>query len=117
MLDFIKSLLRSDYLERDPYRKFTVALAHAFGGALLVMVGLPLWLVVAGYVVKEIAFDIRSVNRGDGALRLVVADSIVDLVFWTLGALMVAENDFRFGVAVVMLGASYFIFRAWRDAR
>lgn len=106
--------LESDYLERDPYRKFVVGLAHAFGGALLVMAGLPLWLIAIGYTAKEVGFDIRSVNRGNGAWR-VLPDSIVDLCFTMLGAAMVAYGDARYGFAALIVGAAYFIAGKLRD--
>ncbi len=98
----------SDYAERKPYYKFVVGLAHAFGGALLAMLGLPLWLIAIGYTAKEVAFDIRSVNRGDGLWR-VLPDSIVDLCFTVLGAAMIAHGDARYGFAALIVGSAYFV--------
>lgn len=108
--------LESDYLERDPYRKLTVGLSHAFGGALLIMAGLPMMLVIFGYFAKEVAFDLARVFSADRskwlhhiwADRWLVADSVVDWAFWWLGAAMVAYSDARYGFAALVVGAAYF---------
>ena len=102
------TFLESDYLERDPYRKLTVGLAHAFGGAFLAIMGVPLWLIAIGYTAKEVGFDIRSVARGDGLWR-VLPDSVVDLCFTVLGAAMVAYGDARYGFGALAVGAAYFV--------
>lgn len=107
----------SDYLERDPYRKLAVGLAHAFGGALLITAGLPLLLVVAGYFAKEVVFDLARVFVADRskwlhhiwADRWLVADSLTDWAFWWLGAAMVAHSDARYGFAALVVGAAYFV--------
>ena len=111
------TFLESDYLERDPYRKLAVGLAHAFGGALLVMAGMPVWLVILGYFVKEVAFDLARVFDGDQskwlrhiwADRWLVSDSVVDWSFWWLGAAMVAYGDARYGFGALAVGAAYFV--------
>ena len=110
------TFLESDYMERDPYRKLTVGLSHAFGGALLIMV-LPMWLVILGYFVKEVIFDLSRVFMADRskwlsrvwADRWLVADSLVDWSFWWLGAAMVAYSDARYGFAALVVGAAYFM--------
>jgi len=110
------TFLESDYLERDPKHKFDVGLAHAFGGALLVMAGLPLMLVVFGYFAKEVIFDLARVWKGHRSKwvyqiwtdRWLVADSIIDWVFWYLGAAMVAHWDARYGLAALIVGGAYF---------
>lgn len=109
--------LESDYLERDPYRKLTVGLSHAFGGALLIVAGVPMFLVILGYFIKEVVFDLARVFAGDRSkwLRLMwadrwlVSDSVVDWVFWWLGAAMVAYSDAQYGFGVLAVGAAYFI--------
>ena len=106
----------SDYLERDPKRKFDVGLAHAFGGALLIMAGLPLMLVVFGYFAKEVIFDLARVFTADRskwlthiwADRWLVSDSVVDWAVWWLGAAMVAHSDARYGFGALVVGAAYF---------
>jgi len=111
------TFLESDYLERDPKRKFDVGLAHAFGGALLVMAGLPLMLVIFGYFVKEAVFDLSRVFMADRskwlshiwADRWLVADSLTDWSFWWLGAAMVAYSDARYGFAALVVGSAYFM--------
>lgn len=114
----------SDYLERNPYRKLTVGLSHAFGGSLLIMV-LPMWLVIAGYLAKEVVFDLSRVLMADRskwlshiwADRWLVADSLTDWAFWYLGAAMVAYNDARYGFSVLIVGAAYFAAEKWADGR
>ena len=109
--------LESDYLVRDPYRKLTVGLSHAFGGALLIVAGMPMWLVVLGYFVKEVAFDLARVFVADRskwlhhiwADRWLVSDSVVDWSFWWLGAAMVAYSDARYGFGVLAVGEACFI--------
>ena len=109
--------LTSDYLESDPYRKLTVGLSHAFGGALLIMAGLPMMLVVFGYFAKEVIFDLARVFTADRskwlshiwADRWLVSDSLVDWSFWWLGAAMVAYGDARYGFAALVVGAAYFV--------
>ena len=107
----------SDYLERDPYRKFVVGIAHAFGGAFLIIAGVPMLLVILGYFAKEVIFDLARVFVADRskwlhhiwADRWLVADSIIDWCFWWLGAAMVAHWDARYGFAALGVGAAYFI--------
>ena len=69
---------------------------------------IPLWLIVIGYIIKEVTFDISSVNKGDGSWR-VLPDSIVDLIFTILGAAMVSTLDYRYGIGVLLSGAAYFV--------
>lgn len=115
-MNFAATFLTSDHAERDPYSKLTVGLSHAFGGTLLVMAGLPLMLVVFGYFVKEVIFDLARVFVADRSKwlhhiwrdRYLVADSLTDWCFWWLGAAMVAHNDARYGFAVLIVGAAYF---------
>jgi hypothetical protein len=115
----------SDYMDRDPYRKLTVGLAHAFGGALLVTAGLPFILVIFGYFAKEVIFDLSRVFTADRpkwmhhiwADRWLVADSLTDWCFWWLGALMVQSGDARYGFAVLVVGAAYFVAGKWRDGK
>ena len=115
----------SDYLERDPYRKLTVGLSHAFGGALLIMSGLPMLLVIFGYFIKELVFDLSRVFMSDRskwmhhiwADRWLVSDSLVDWAFWSLGALMVAHSDARYGFGALAVGAAYFAAGKWFDGR
>ncbi len=107
----------SDYLERDPYRKLTVGLSHAFGGALLITAGLPLMLVILGYFAKEVIFDLGRVFVADRLKwlhhiwhdRWLVSDSLTDWCFWWLGAAMVAHSDARYGFAALIVGAAYFV--------
>ena len=95
----------SDYLERDPYRKLTVGISHAWLGGFLVIVGIPIALIVIGYIVKEVVFDLRG-KFGNKAL---LADSAVDLVLTWLGGLLAASHDWRYGVGVLAVGAAYFM--------
>ena len=115
----------SDYMERDPYRKLTVGLSHAFGGSLLIVAGMPMLWVVFGYFAKEVIFDLSRVFVGHPskwtpriwADRWLVADSLTDWAFWYLGAAMVAYNDARYGFAVLIVGAAYFAAEKWADGR
>lgn len=115
----------SDYLERDPFRKFVVGLAHAFGAAYLIEKGVPMGLVIAGYFVKEVVFDLARVFVGHPskwlrsmwADRWLVSDSLIDWCFWWLGAAMVAYNDPGYGDAVLIVGAAYFVAGKWHDNR
>ena len=108
--------LESDYLERDPKRKFDVGLAHAFGGALLITAGVPMIWVIVGYFAKEVIFDLARVFVADRskwlqhiwADRWLVADSLVDWSFWWLGAAMAQSGDARYGFAALVVGAAYF---------
>ncbi len=115
----------SDYLERDPYRKLTVGLSHAFGGALLISAGLPLMLVIAGYFAKEVIFDLARVFVADRSKwlhhiwldRWLVADSLTDWCFWWLGAAMVAHGNSWYGFAALVVGAAYFVAEKAYDNR
>ena len=102
------TFLESDYMDRNPYRKLTVGLSHAFGGALLIMAGVPMWLVVLGYFAKEVMFDLKRV-QGLWADRRLVSDSIVDWIFWWLGAAMVSYDNAWYGFAALAVGAAYFV--------
>jgi len=116
-MNFAAIFLTSDYLERDSERKFNVGLAHAFGGAFLIIAGVPLVLVIFGYFAKEVIFDLARVFVSDRskwlhhmwADRWLVADSLTDWAFWWLGAAMVAHSDARYGFAALVVGAAYFI--------
>ena len=122
MRKFLANFFESDYLERDPKRKFDVGLAHAFGGALLIMV-FPMWLVLFGYIIKELVFDLSRVFMSKPskwatriwADRWLVADSVVDWSFWWLGATMVASGDARYGFAALIVGSAYFIVGKYND--
>ena len=115
----------SDYPERDPYRKFVVGLAHAFGGGYLIMKGAPMGLVIAGYLAKEVIFDLARVFIGRPskwarriwADRWLVSDSLIEWYFWWAGAAMVAYNDADYGTWVLIVGAAYFVARKWADGR
>lgn len=123
MRKFLANFFESDYMERDPKRKFDVGLAHAFGGALLITAGVPMWLVIGGYFIKEVVFDLARVFTGDRskwatriwADRWLVADSMVDWSFWWLGATMVASGDARYGFAALIVGSAYFIVGKYND--
>ena len=111
------TFLESDYLERDPKRKFDVGLAHAFGGALLITAKFSMPIVLLVYFIKEVAFDLALVFKGSRSKwayqiwtdRRLVADSITDWSFWWLGAAMVAYSDARYGFAALIVGSAYFI--------
>jgi len=108
-MKFLDNFTKSDYAERDPKRKLDVGLAHAFVGCMLAVVGIPLWLIAVGYLVKEVSLDI--LRRATGSpLRWVLADSIVDWSFTVMGAAMVAHGDWRWGAWILVVGAAYFIF-------
>ena len=109
--------LESDYLERDPYRKFVVGLAHAFGAVVLTKADVPFMIVVFGYPIKEIMFDLARVFTGHSSKWLrniwtdwrLVADSLIDWAFWWMGAAMVAYDDVRYGFAGLSVGAEYVV--------
>ena len=111
------TFLESDYLVRDPYYKFVVGLAHAFGGNYLITEGYPMWQVILGYFLKEVLFDLARVFAGHRskwarqiwADRWLVSDSIVDWCFWYLGAAMALHGDARYGFGVLAVGAAYFV--------
>ena len=117
------TFLESDYLERNPKRKFDVGLAHAFGGAYLIMEGFPMWQVILGYFIKEVTFDLARVFKGHRskwlhhiwADKCLVSDSLIDWSFWWLGAAMVAYSDARYGFAALAVGATYFVAGKLRD--
>ena len=107
----------SDYMDRDPYRKLTVGLSHAFGGSLLIVAGIPMVLIVFGYFAKEVIFDLSRVFVGHPskwmrriwADRWLVADSLVDWSFWWLGAAMASYSDVWYGIAALTVGSAYFM--------
>lgn len=113
----------SDYLERDPKRKFDVGLAHAFGGVVLIVAHFSMPVVLLGYFIKEVAFDLARVFKGDRSKwayqiwtdRWLVADSIIDWCFWYLGAATVAHWDVRYSFAALIVGSAYFIAGKLRD--
>ena len=115
----------SDYLERDPYRKFVVGLAHAFGGGYLIMKGVPMGLVIGGYFVKEVIFDLARVFIGHPskwlrriwADRWLVSDSLIDWYFWWAGAAMVAYHDAGYGTGALIVGSMYFVAGKLSDGR
>ena len=117
VLNMFTNFLTSDYLERDPKRKFDVGLAHAFGGALLIIAGMPMLWVVLGYFAKELIFDLSRIFTSYRSKwlshiwsdRWLVADSVVDWVFGWLGAAMAQSGDARYGFAALIVGAAYFI--------
>ena len=95
----------SDYLESEPERKFYVGLAHAWFGGFLFFFGLPIWLIVVGYIAKEVILDLR----GKFNKWIIWADSAVDFIFTLLGALMVSSHDWRYGVGILAIAFSYFV--------
>lgn len=108
----------SDYLVRDPYRKLVVGIAHAWFGAYLIKNGVEMWVVLVGYLGKEIIFDMACVFFSGVRSKLLhriwvdrhlVADSAVDWVFTWLGAASVFYGDTMFDHAVLAVGASYFV--------
>ena len=107
----------SDYMERDPYRKFVVGIAHAWFAGFLVRQGMPLWMVGLGYLGKEIIFDLARIFVGRSAKwlkrawadRLLVADSAIDWAFTWIGAAQVTYGDPRYDYAVLAIGAAYFV--------
>ena len=96
--------LTSDYMERDPERKFYVGLGHGFLGVFLFILGLPLWVIVIVYIAKEVFLDLRGKFNN----WRVWADSTVDFIFTILGALAVAYMDWRYGAGVFAIAFSYF---------
>lgn len=118
--------LESDYLVRNPYRKFVVGIAHAWFGGFLARV-VPLLLakmgiaqhindigmaaiilvtIALGYAGKEYYFDLLRGRSRD--LRL-WADSLTDLSFTMMGTATVVSNDWRYGLGVLAAGSAYFV--------
>ena len=100
------TLLTSDFQERDPYRKLTVGLSHAWVGGFMAALGLPLLVIMVLYIGKEVVFDLSSLKE---RRWLVWADSAVDAAFVYLGAAMVAYMDARYGFGAIAMGGAYFL--------
>ena len=94
----------SDYLERDPEKKFYVGIGHLWVGGYLVTLGLPIAIIVAGYIAKEVIFDLRGKFKN----KLLLADSVVDFVFVVLGVMSTTTGDWRYGAAGFVVALSYF---------
>ena len=94
-----------DHLDRNPYRKLTVGLSHAWFGGFLAML-IPLSLIAIGYIAKEVYFDL---NRGTSRNLNIWVDSTTDLLFTIMGAAMVSTLDYRYGIGVLLSGAAYFV--------
>lgn len=114
----MRDFLESDYLERDPYRKFVVGIAHAWFGGYLIKNNVEMWAVLVGYLGKEIIFDMARVFFSGVRSKLfhrmwidrrLVADSAVDWVFTWLGAASVFYGDSMYDHAVLIVGSAYFI--------
>ena len=108
----------SDYLERDPYRKLVVGIAHAWFGSYLIKNGVDMWVVLVGYLGKEVIFDMARVFLSGARSKLLhrmwvdrrlVADSAVDWVFTWLGAASVFYSDTMYDHAVLAVGGAYFV--------
>ena len=116
----------SDYLDRDPYRKFVVGIAHAwFGGFLArvtplllvkigitqhisdtVVTGIVLTVIALGFACKEYWLDL---SRGRSRDLRIWADSLTDLSFTMMGAATVVSDDWRYGLGVLAAGLAYFV--------
>ena len=112
------TFLESDHLERDPYRKLVVGIAHAWFGAYLIKNGVEMWVVLVGYLGKEIIFDMARVFFSGVRSKMLhrmwvdrrlVADSAVDWVFTWLGAASVFYGNTMFDHAVLAVGTAYFV--------